>query len=47
MKIDLERKIIDVFILDRERRTRKVIYHNPYSPVHLFLSDVNECSIKD
>lgn len=46
MKIELERKIIDIFILDRERRTRKVIYHNPSSPTHLFLSDLNKYDIK-
>jgi hypothetical protein len=42
----IERKIIDIFILDRERKTRKVIYHNPSSPIHLFLSDLNKYDIK-
>jgi hypothetical protein len=42
----IERKIIDIFILDRERKTRKVIYHNPSSPTHLFLSDLNKYDIK-
>lgn len=40
MKIDLERKIIYIFMLDRERKTRKLIYHNPSSPKYLFLSDI-------
>lgn len=34
MKIELERKLINVSILDRERNVREVIYHNSSFPLH-------------
>lgn len=34
MKIELERKLINVSILDRERNVREVIYHNSSFPIH-------------
>lgn len=46
MKIRLERKIIHIYILDRERKTRKVLYHNSSYPTHLFLTDLNKYGIK-
>ena len=45
MKIDLERKIIHISILDRERNVREVIYHNSSFPLH-FLEDFGSYDIK-
>lgn len=39
MNIELERKIIHIYLLDRNRRTRKVIYHNPSFPTDFSLTD--------
>ena len=39
MSIELERKIIHIFTLDRERKISKVIYHNPSFPTDLSITD--------
>lgn len=39
MNIELERKIIHIFTLDRERKISKVIYHNPSFPTGLYITD--------
>ena len=39
MNIELERKIIHIFTLDRERKTSKVIYHNPSFPTGLYITE--------
>lgn len=39
MNIELERKIIHIFTLDRERKISKVIYHNPSFPTDLSITD--------
>ena len=39
MNIGLERKIIHIFTLDRERKISKVIYHNPSFPTDLFITE--------
>ena len=38
MSIELERKIIHIFTLDRERKISKVIYHNPSFPTDLSIT---------
>ena len=39
MNIELKRKLIHIYLLDKERKTRKVIYHNPSFPEDLSLTD--------
>ena len=39
MSIELERKIIHIFTLDRERKISKVIYHNSSFPTDLSITD--------
>lgn len=39
MNIELERKIIHIFTLDRERKISKVIYHNPSFPTGLYITE--------
>ena len=39
MSIELERKVIHIFTLDRERKISKVIYHNPSFPTDLSITD--------
>ena len=39
MSIELERKIIHIFTLDRERKISKVIYHNPSFLTDLSITD--------
>ena len=39
MSIELERKIIHIFTLDRERKISKVIYYNPSFPTDLSITD--------
>ena len=39
MSIELERKIIHIFTLDRERKISKVIYHNTSFPTDLSITD--------
>lgn len=45
MKIELERKLINVSILDRERNVREVIYHNSSFPIH-FIEALDNYGIK-
>ena len=46
MNIELERKIIHIFTLDRERKTSKVIYHNPSFFVNTSIEEAEKRNIK-
>ena len=37
--MELEKRIIHIFTLDRERKISKVIYHNPSFPTGLSITD--------
>lgn len=39
MSIELEKRIIHIFTLDRERKINKMIYHNPSFPTDLSIID--------